>query len=264
MSSSVTAESDDDVCVDCHHGWCSCDVFVDDEQTSAVPDDATKQLWVAYADGRTAEVRNELVNYYLPLVERTVSKLSVVPGGAFDRDDLIASGMMGLIDAIEKFNPTMNVPFPAYAVTRIRGAALDEIRRWEWAPRSLQDDRKRVSEAKHAYQQQHHRVATEQEIANSTGLPVERVRVALQQQRSVSLEEVDIPVASDVGELFTSELVDNIHNLDYPLNVIIALRYYGKLTVNDISTILSLSASRVSQLHNTAIAILKDADNVVS
>lgn len=210
------------------------------------------------------------VESYLPLVKRIAYHLKGrLPDSVFV-DDLIQSGIIGLMEATQKFNPNQGASFETYAGIRIRGAMLDEIRKGDWTPRSVHRKSREVSEAIFRVESKIGREARDEEIAIEMGVEIEQYHHILQDTNSVQLLSIDQPDHEELSEDrmvgsghnpfaelaengFQKALVEEISNLPEKEKLVMALYYDEELNLKEIGQVLEVSESRVSQIHSQAI-----------
>lgn len=218
---------------------------------------------------------------YAPLVKYVVDRLALHLPKSVERDDLTSAAIIGLFDALEKFDASKGTKFETYAIWRIRGAILDELRSLDWASRSIRRKARTVEEAARELGQKLGRAATEEEVAEALNLsPVELSRLMdevhgtalLSLSKAVSTEDdqdyiqlediVDDPAQTDALEVIESEqarevLLDTIDGLPEQQRLVVALYYYEEMTLKEIGEALHISESRVSQIHTRAVKTLK-------
>jgi RNA polymerase sigma factor for flagellar operon FliA len=218
---------------------------------------------------------------YAPLVKYVVDRLMVHLPKSVERDDLVSAAIIGLFDALEKYDAGKGTKFETYAIWRIRGAILDELRALDWASRSIRRRARNVEEVSRELGQKLGRAATEEEVAKALNLsPVELSRLMdevngtalLSLSKSVSTDEdqdfvqlediVDDPTTKDVLEALESEearevLQQTIDGLPEQQRLVVALYYYEEMTLKEIGEALHISESRVSQIHTRAVKTLK-------
>jgi len=246
--------------------------------TSASAEDIV-QLWQAYKSGQpNPELRNRLVEAYMPLVryhgERVWSRL---PQGV-ELDDLVSAGVFGLMDAIEAFDLSRGVKFETYCVPRIRGAMLDELRNTDWVPRLVRSRARKLAEAIKTLEDELGRRPTEKELARHMGLSVSEVERMMLDARAVNLvslnkkwtetdssrevSEIDV-LEDEKGEDPTRRVqqTDLMRLITRGLNrkerLILILYYYEELTMKEVGATLDLSESRVSQMHSSLVERLR-------
>ena len=244
-----------------------------------VNEDVT-DVWVVYKqDQSNQELRNRLMERYLSLVRYNAERVwAKLPEGV-DLNDLMSAGVFGLMDAIEAFDMERGVKFETYCVPRIRGAMLDELRTMDWVPRLVRSKASKVEAARKVVEARVGRPPTEVEIAEQMGLPIhefERMKSDASAVNLVSLEkkwyetdsykdvrEIDI-LEDKKGEDPTRRIQKNdlmrlvTKGLNRNERLIIILYYYEELTMKDIGNTLGLSESRVSQMHSSIVARLKE------
>ncbi|MDR2861908.1 MAG: FliA/WhiG family RNA polymerase sigma factor [Syntrophobacterales bacterium] len=224
--------------------------------------------------------RNQLVMKYVPLVKNVVGRMtSRLPSHLIDREDLLHVGIIGLMSALEKYDASRDVQFETYARFRIRGAILDEMRARDWVPRSARSKENKLDNAFAALQVKLGRFPTEEEVADFLSLSLDDYYQLLDQSRSVSLissedlpgdyldklSQDDILATIDHGDpleiLHQSEtkqgLKEAIDNLPERERLVLALYYYEELTMKEIGKVLSLTESRVCQIHTHAVFMLR-------
>lgn len=235
----------------------------------------TEQLWINYKDHHIKEAKDELIIHYVALVKIIAGRLYTSYNAHVEFDDLLGYGIIGLIDAIEKFDHKKQIKFETYANIRIRGAIIDQIRHMDWIPRSTRQKYKKVEEAIAKLQKQFGNELTDEHIANELELTLEDYSKLIGEVTTysiVSLEEklednsnFDIASASiefqPEDHYTTNEvkriLADTVENLPDKEKKVMQLYYYSELTYKEIADILGISESRVSQIHTKAVAKLK-------
>lgn len=237
-------------------------------------------VWVEYKkDQSNQELRNRLMERYLSLVRYNAERVwAKLPEGV-DLNDLMSAGVFGLMDAIDAFDMDRGVKFETYCVPRIRGAMLDELRTMDWVPRLVRSKASKVEAARKVVEARVGRPPMEAEIAEQMGLPIqefERMKSDASAVNLVSLEKkwYETDSYKDVREV---DVVEDIKSEDPAVGIqkmdvmrlvtkglnrnerlIIILYYYEELTMKDIGNTLGLSESRVSQMHSSIVARLKE------
>lgn len=241
-------------------------------------DEAGKnKLWDSYAKSRSPEIREKLILEYAPLVKLVAGRLSMYLGYNVEYDDLVSYGIFGLIDAIDKFDSMKAVKFETYASLRIRGAILDQIRKMDWIPRTIRQKQKKIDAAIKEIEAAQKRPATDEEIAESLGISEEDY-LSWQSQMKIT-GVVSLNEFMESGSEIPAEQTDQ-HRFESPEDVIekdelkqvlqqalelltekekkvILLYYYEDLTLKEISNVLEVSESRISQLHTRALQKMK-------
>lgn len=236
-----------------------------------------KKLWEEYTKNKSLEIREKLILEYAPLVKLVAGRLSMYLGYNVEYDDLVGYGIFGLIDAIDKFDSMKEVKFETYASLRIRGAILDQIRKMDWIPRTIRQRQKKIDVVIKEIEATKGRNATEEEIAQSLGISCEEYGEWQSQMKItnvVSLNEFmeqgsEVPVENNRNAHFDSPeeviekselkqvLSDALQLLTEKEKRVIELYYFEELTLKEISSILEVSESRISQLHTRALQKMK-------
>jgi RNA polymerase sigma factor for flagellar operon FliA len=239
---------------------------------------ARKRLWIDYARTKSPEIREKIILEYAPLVKVVAGRLGMYLGNNVEFDDLVGYGIFGLIDAIDKYDSMKDVKFETYASLRIRGSILDQIRKMDWIPRTIRQKQKQIEAVMRQVEQDTGRQATDEEIAIGLGISDEEYTQWQSQMKItgvVSLNEY-IEQGSDISNdrvrvsshFEQPEKVMEKHELKEMLmealelltekeKKVILLYYYEELTLKEISNILEVSESRVSQLHTKALSKMK-------
>ncbi len=234
-----------------------------------------KNLWEEYANTGSPEVREKIILEYAPLVKVVAGRLSMYLGYNVEYEDLVSYGIFGLIDAIDKFDCLKDVKFETYASLRIRGAILDQIRKMDWIPRTIRQKQKRIDAAIKEIETQYGRSATDEEIAKLLGITDEEYLDWQSQMKITNVvslnefleqgSEVSNEAGSTKSEAFDSPeeilerdelkkiLAQALELLTEKERKVIVLYYYEDLTLKEISNILEVSESRISQLHTRAL-----------
>lgn len=244
-----------------------------------VSPDEVAALWERYkADPKNIDLRNQIVELYIPLVKYHAQRVwSRLPDGV-DIDDLTSSGIFGLIDAVEAFDLTRDVKFETYCAPRIRGAMLDELRSMDWVPRLVRTKAKRLGEATKALDEKLGRQPTDQELADYLQISVEELKKLAASATAVSVvslnkkwsetdsskEVSELDILEDMkGEDPTERLqkIDTMRLVTKGLKrnerLILLLYYYQDMTMKEIGATLDLSESRVSQIHSSIVQRLQ-------
>lgn len=235
------------------------------------------KLWKDYQKKPTCELREQLIIEYSQLVKLVAGRLSMYLGHNVEYDDLVSYGIFGLIDAIDKFDADKNVKFETYASLRIRGSILDQIRKMDWIPRTVRQRQRKLDEAVKQIEAQTGRNASDDEIAQVLGISPDEL-LNWQSQLKVSnlvsmteFEENGTEPAMDTTynshftqpeevvekEELKKTLVEALDALTEKERRVIELYYYEEMTLKEISKILEVSESRVSQLHTKSLIKMK-------
>lgn len=254
---------------------------------SGEPNDHHKQelqeTWDRYLTNGDPSAMSALIEEYLPLVRAVAHRMNLTLPGSMDINDIIQFGFFGLHDAIQKYDPSRATRFETYAASRIRGAILDEIRTLDWLPRSIRTRVRKTALAIQELESELHRPPTVSELSDALGYSpemVEAARLAYTQSHIAALDEqvagtttglhetvADTLADEDRGpadtytDEVTSQLIaEGIRSLPERERLIIAFSYYENLSLEEISVIIGVTESRVSQLRSKAIAQLHSID----
>ena len=236
------------------------------------------KLWVEYAgSNQNPAIREKIILEYAPLVKLVAGRLSMYLGYNVEYEDLVSYGIFGLIDAIDKFDYTKAVKFETYASLRIRGAILDQIRKMDWIPRTIRQRQKQIDAVMRQVESEKGRVATDEEIAIGLGITNEEYvewQSKMKITNIVSLNEF-LEQGSEVPNTPTGSrhfimpedaveqeelkvmLMESLKLLTEKERRVIELYYYEDLTLKEISHVLEVTESRVSQLHTKALQKMK-------
>ncbi|MDP8970816.1 MAG: RNA polymerase sigma factor WhiG [Actinomycetota bacterium] len=238
------------------------------------------RLWERYKADGDPSARERLILQYSPLVKYVAGRVSVGLPATVEHADLVSYGMFGLIDAIEKFDLARGVKFETYAITRVKGAIIDELRSIDWVPRSVRSKARAVEKALATLEARLRRSPTEQELADELGVGIKELRDTLARVSPVSLVALDETLAGDEGE--GQALIDTlqdpkatdpeasyedaelktilVHALNYMPErekTVLVLYYFEGMTLAQIGQVLGVTESRVCQLHSKAVLGLR-------
>ena len=237
--------------------------------------DKTQALWKDFSKTRSIEARNELVMAYIHLVKMIVRRLLPTYHKHVEFDDLMSSGMLGLMDAVDKFDPGKEVKFETYASLRIRGEIIDQIRKQDWAPISLRQKIKRIEEGYSSLEGQLGRSVNEREVAAFLEMSEDDVKKTLDESHTFNvmcLDEVlvdhmknddmltsreETPEEKVLNKEMINLLAKYIDTLNDKERQVVALYYYEELTLKEIGLTLGVTESRVSQIHSKAMMTLR-------
>jgi len=247
----------------------------DRSRYAAIP---IEDVWAEYATTRSTEIRNYLIERFLPLVKYNAERIYQRLPDEVDIEDLMSAGLFGLMDAIDAYDLERQVKFETYCAPRIRGAILDELRSMDWVPRLVRHRTAKIEQARQSIQMQTGRVATEQEIADRLGVdpdefdkvkrdgqPVAKISISRQAYPSDGSRDVrEIDVIKDDTQINPLGLVQRkdvkdlmTKGLTRAEQLIVVLYYYENMTMKEIGATLDLSESRVSQMHSSIVQRLK-------
>lgn len=238
---------------------------------------STLSLWQQFKHGCCHDARNMLIQRYAHLVSITAGRLfGPMPSGV-ERDDLVGAGVVGLVKAVDQFDPNRNIKFETYAITLIRGAILEMLRGDDWVPRLVRDQQKQLRQAYGKLEAKLGRPATEDEVAEELGITPEKLdkllssigranllslddmRMGSEQQRLVDLLPTDepSPLESVAFRERHRALVSAVDKLPDRERTVVALYYHEGLTFKEIGGVLTVSESRAYQLHAQAVTRLR-------
>lgn len=239
-----------------------------------------KNLWERWVENPSQEVKDELVIRYLPLTEQVAGRMKMGLPNAVQVEELVNAGIIGLISAIENFEPARGFKFETYAVNRIRGSILDSLRDYDWMPRSIRSKARSLENALVKLEGELGRVPSDEETARELDLDLDGYYSMLDEVRVTSILSLDQPLSGPDGELSSlGELLEDdeapdvegtvewneakaltkrlIKDLSQQERLVIALYYYEELTLREIGDVLGISESRVSQIHSKIMLTLK-------
>ena len=235
------------------------------------------KLWEQYSKSKEPLIREQLIIEYAGLVKIVAGRLNMYLGYAVEQDDLVGYGTFGLIDAIDKFDCFKGIKFETYASLRIRGSILDQIRKMDWIPRTLRQKQKKINQAMQKLETYNGRRATDEEIASELEITVEEYEKWQSQMKITNLVSLDefLEQGSEIQQPTNSSshfeqpekvfekqevkqiLVEVLETLTENERKVIILYYFEELTLKEISHILEVSESRISQLHTKALQKMK-------
>lgn len=222
--------------------------------------------------------RDSLTEAHMQLVKFTADRLAAKLPPMVDRDDLIGAGMIGLLDAVDKFDPARGVLFKTYAEMRVRGAMLDSLRTLDWAPRSMRRQGRAITTAYAELEQTLNRPAREEEVATKMGIPLAELRRIMNDLNGLSITALDQsdddqgtaatrvaidPAQTPLALYERSELRESLARAIDALpkrdREVVALYYLEELSMKEIGSVLGVTESRVSQIHSQAVLRLRSA-----
>jgi len=234
-----------------------------------------KDLWIQYTNTKDKEIKKILIEEYIDLVKIVAGRMYNFYGSKIEYDDLIGFGVIGLIDSIEKFDISKNIKFETYAQIRIRGTIIDNIRKLDWVPRSLRKKSKEVQEGIAKLENQLGRGPTNEELAQYLNIPLGELETVLADISNFNISSLE-DLLTNSGEYYIQNNNENlpeeiyeseelremlaytIDSLAHNEKKVITLYYYEELTYKEISYIMELSESRISQIHSKAILNIKN------
>jgi RNA polymerase sigma factor for flagellar operon FliA len=244
--------------------------------------DETQSLWLEYRRTGDQAIRDRLILTYAPLVKYVAGRLGSGLPAHVDEQDLVSYGLLGLMGAIERYEPDRDVKFETYAIARIKGAIIDELRAMDWVPRSVRSRAREIERAIAELESKLGRAPNDEEIAKKVGITTEELEESLAEIARSSIAALDElwTVSGSGGDQIA--LIDTIEDADAPdpqstlsqtemkeaiadaiarlperEKLVVTLYYYEELTLREIGEVLGVTESRVSQLHTKAILRLK-------
>jgi len=230
------------------------------------PSEDLEQIWQEFRATKDPGLRNRLVLQYAPLVKYVAGRLRTRMPETVDQDDLVSDGVLGLMDAIERFEPDRGLSFQTFAVPRIRGAIIDGMRSMDFVPRSVRDKLRAVQRAHVVLEERLGRAPEDVEVAKEVGIPVQQLRDLTRKAHSSHANLDDFDLADELsnaadhrveqGDVKASlmRVVDQLAERD---QVVIALYYFEGLTLAEIGQVLGVTESRVSQVHRRVTTSLR-------
>lgn len=239
------------------------------------------KLWSDWLQCKNEEHANNLIHHYMYIVQYHVERISSYIPASFDKADLKSLGLIGLYDALQKFEPKRNLKFDTYATIRVHGSIMDGLRKEDWLPRTLRDKAKQIDKASELLQQQLNRTPTAFDIAKALAIQPEEVEATIVDTMMANVQSLDAPYHTNEADeplqigafvqdnqtttpneqLLTTELkeelVQSIKQLNENEQLVISLFYIEELTLTEIGKVLDLTTSRISQIHKRAIFKLR-------
>ncbi|MGH2773229.1 MAG: RNA polymerase sigma factor WhiG [Actinomycetota bacterium] len=244
--------------------------------------DTVEALWEQFIAARETPMRDKLILHYSPLVKYVAGRVSVGLPSNIDQQDLISYGIFGLIDAINKFDPGRGFKFETYAVNRIKGAIIDELRSIDWVPRSVRSKARQLEKAMGKLENELQRAPTDEEVANELDISNDDLQDIYSRLSFVSIAALDDvasgaddggaqlslvdtladPNAEDPEASFEDQemkaiIAHSIGKLSEREQKVVRLYYYEGLTLSQIGQVLGVTESRVSQMHTKAVLTLR-------
>ncbi len=260
------------------------DQAIDKATDAAIEDDRVRALWEDYKATGSAAARDDLILKYSPLVRYVAGRVGVGLPPNVEQADLVSYGIFGLIDAIDKFDLERAIKFETYAISRIRGAIIDELRSMDWIPRSVRSKAREVERTYAELETELHRTPTEPEVADRMGIPLRELHQIFSQVSYVNVVALDEllgsgagaekaegmslgdtladakaedPVLAFEGEETKFLLARAIDQLTEREKIVVTLYYYEGLTLAEIGRVLGVTESRICQMHTKAVLQLR-------
>lgn len=238
------------------------------------------QLWKRFKEQGDDAAREELVIDYMRVVKYIAGRMAIHVPSSVELDDLISWGLLGLLDAVDRFDPEQNIKFSTYASIRIRGAIIDQIRSLDWAPRSLRAMARKIGASREKLRHEFGREPLTDEIAGDLGIEAAQVDDVMAQLQTAQVLALDDYIPSDAeganrrldvtadGSILSPEekaeeeeridrLVEAIRTLPDQQQKVLNLYYFEELTLKEIGAVLEVSESRICQVHSAAMKTLR-------
>ncbi len=243
-------------------------------------------VWQNYGSHKNTAIRQRLITQYLGLVKYVVNRLKINLPPFIQQEDLFQIGIIGLTEAIDRFDSSIGIKFETYAIPRIKGSIIDEIRKVDWVPRSLRTKKSLINNKMIEFDQKHSGIYSDEDIAKSMDISIKKLNKWKREINLFNITSLDRPIAENPGanlyddieddnnennehkierQEMKSLLLSTINKLPEKTRLAITLYYYEKLNFKEIAQILNISESRVSQIHSQTIQKLKkDITKIVS
>jgi len=230
------------------------------------PKEDLEQIWVEFRATADPALRNRLVLQYAPLVKYVAGRLRTRMPDSVEQDDLVSDGVLGLMDAIERFEPNRGLSFQTFAVPRIRGAIIDGMRSMDFVPRSVRDKLRVITRARAALEDRLGRIPEDLEVAAEAGIDIHQLRDLTRQATSNHANLDDFDLADELSSAadhrveqrdVNTSLMRVVEELRERDQIIIALYYFEGLTLAEIGQVLGITESRVSQVHRRATVLMR-------
>lgn len=231
-----------------------------------------RKLWQEYSSSRSPDIREKLIENYLPLVKLVAGRVAISLPQHVDKDDLISNGFFGLMESIERFDTDRGVKFETYAAVRIRGAILDSLRAQDWVPATVRQKARQYEQTVAKLEHALGRSVKDEEIAMAMKIPLTELYKLIHQLNASTLIPLEEFARNETASQHTPNpaqhieeqevkelLAKSIEKLPEKERLVVSLYYYEGLTLKEISLILKLSEARISQLHTKAIFRLRGA-----
>lgn len=254
-----------------------------DQQPASAEAAELARIWEQFKSEGSAKAREQLILHYAPLVKFVAGRLAAGLPQTVEQADLVSYGIFGLMDALEKFDRSREIKFETYAVPRIKGAIIDELRAMDWVPRSIRSKARQVDKASTELEAKLGRAPTDEEVAERMGLELEELHDVVGQISFVSVMALEETVAGGDDRSEGRSLLDtlsdaglggpsagmeehemrgilsaSINSLPEREKIVVTLYYFEGMTLAEIGDILGVTESRICQIHTKAVGHLRD------
>jgi RNA polymerase sigma factor FliA len=244
-----------------------------------------QKLWNEWITNKSGEAANGLISNYMYLVNYHTERIASHLPSNVSKDDIKSLGLLGLYDALKKFDISRDLKFDTYASFRVKGSIIDGLRKEDWLPRSIREKTKKIEHAAESFEQMHQRTASANEISAITGMTTEEVETTMKDSLFGNVLSIDEKPQGKLGEMregigysvpddsavhpdrnilkneIKIELTEGIKTLNEKEQLVISLFYNEELTFTEIGQIIGLTTSRISQIHQKAIFKLRKTLN---
>lgn len=243
---------------------------------------SSSSMWQNYSYQKNNIARQQLIEQYLGLVKYVVNKLKINLPPSVQQEDLVQIGVIGLSEAIDRYDSSLGIKFETYAIPRIKGCIIDEIRKIDWVPRSLRNKKTLINNKMSEFDQKYSGNYSDADVANSLDISIKKLNKWQKQINLFNVTSLDRPITENEGsnlydvieddsidsyedqierQEMKSLLLSAINKLPEKSRLAITLYYYEKLNFKEIAEVLNISESRVSQIHSQTIRNLKNNIN---
>ncbi|MBN1256646.1 MAG: FliA/WhiG family RNA polymerase sigma factor [Planctomycetes bacterium] len=242
---------------------------------------SAEQIWDEYSRTHSLDLRDKLIEMYVPLVRQEAERMSAKLPPMVDVNDLIGAGTLGLIDAISKFDHTRGIKFETYCGQRLRGSMLDDLRRYDWVPRLIRNKIHQLDRSRDELETKIKRPATEEELADHLELSMDdldRLKNEINVKTMVSLDRkwdedgenemshldtlTDKRIKNPLDKMHRDEIKNlAMRGLSENEKAILVMYYYDDMSLKEIGSVLNISESRVCQIHQQTLSLLRDKFN---
>jgi RNA polymerase sigma factor for flagellar operon FliA len=237
------------------------------------------QTWKTFKESKAPDCRDKLITHYLHLVKYVVGRLAITLPSPIKMDDMYSTGILGLIKAIEKYDPEKKSKFESYAILLIKGAIIDEMRALDWVPRSVHQKANLISDTQATLEQKLGREASDEEVAKALAMSLKDYEALIDRVRPAIFISLNLNVDNDGDKSLVAERIPDkqaktsyetadynefkqlleqaVYELPEQERTVLVLYYYESMILKDIGQVLGVSESRASQIHTKAILRLR-------